>query len=593
MKWQVPQQSPVSLYIFKKAITENRNISKHLICNNIEKVMKKSKITLPVIFLLTLLLFPGISFSQSRGVQSITEKELRYHLEFLGAKEFRGRETPSSELEIATLYIGNWAKNAGLKPVFKDGSFYQDVPVIVKSVFQPNSKIRVKKGSGESIYYYGKGFGGIFSSGGSCSGDVVFAGLGVSDPEKGWDDLKDLDLNGKVVLILDELQPGSKYEIGVSLSGRLNSRVSVLRDRGAAAVFSIVSNEREEKLNKGLNIFENSPVGRMGVLFDSQKIKFPPFTTQQIAQTAAQPLVPIGQAEISHELASEILGVPKNEIEEMFRTIKRGEQVPSRAIPEVHVNFDIEIEQHESTPRNVIAIVEGSDPVLKNEYIVVSGHIDARGMSEGEAIAGADDNATAIVALMEIGRALLIERPKRSVILCWYTGEEQGMNGSHYFINNCPVPVEKISACLNMDMIGRNNPDSLYLVGSDLLSSGLDASIKKVNKSSGINFGFDYMYSNLTNPQRVYFRSDHYPFIRFGIPSVWFFCGFTPDYHTPNDILEFIDYPKFLKTTKLVYLTAYDIGNMKEMLKLDVNPAVTSRGKHNLTETSLFQNAGQ
>ena len=163
------------------------------------------------------------------------------------------------------------------------------------------------------------------------------------------------------------------------------------------------------------------------------------------------------------------------------------------------------------------------------------------------------------------------------------------MNGSHYFINNSPVPVEKISACLDMDMLGRNNADSLYLVGSDLLSSELDASIRRANSKSGINFGFDYRYSNLTHPQRVYFRSDHYPFIRFGIPSVWFFCGFTNDYHTYRDVPESINYVKFLKATRLVYATAIDIGNARNLLKLDVNPSVTSRGSHNLRETSLFQ----
>lgn len=163
------------------------------------------------------------------------------------------------------------------------------------------------------------------------------------------------------------------------------------------------------------------------------------------------------------------------------------------------------------------------------------------------------------------------------------------MNGSHFFINNCPIPVEKISACLNMDMIGRNDPDSLFLVGSDLLSTGLDASINKVNKKHGINFRFDYRYSDPAHPQRVYFRSDHYPFIRFGIPGVWFFSGFTPDYHTSRDVTEFVDYIKVCKTTKLVYLTAFDIGNMKELLKLDVNPAVITRGIHNLTERSLFE----
>src|ERR1035437_236466 len=141
--------------------------------------MKKQQIYLKLTALLILFNVFQISFSQSRGVKTITEKELRYHLEFIGAKEFRGRETPSTELSIATLYIGNWAKNAGLKPILKDGSFYQHVPVIVKTVFQPNTRLRVQKGTGESIYYYGKGFGGNFSNNGSYSGSVVLAGLGV------------------------------------------------------------------------------------------------------------------------------------------------------------------------------------------------------------------------------------------------------------------------------------------------------------------------------------------------------------------------------------------------------------------------------
>ena len=273
----------------------------------------------------------------------------------------------------------------------------------------------------------------------------------------------------------------------------------------------------------------------------------------------------------------------------MFTAVRQGQRLNVKELPDVYVKLDVEVENYRATSRNVIAVVEGSDPILKNEYVVICGHHDGRGIDDGEIIAAADDNGTAAVALMEIGQALLVERPKRSVILAWVTGEEQGMNGSHYFINNCPVPVEKITACLNTDMLGRNHADSLFLIGSDLLSSELDASIRKMNQKPGINFGFDYSYSNLTHPQRVYFRSDHYPFIRFGIPSVWFFCGFTPDYHTYRDVNERIDYGKFLKITKLVYATAMDIGNVKNMLKLDVNPAVTSRGNHNLRESSLFQ----
>jgi hypothetical protein len=474
----------------------------------------------------------------------------------------------------------------------QDGSFYQSVPVTVTSVFQPGTRITISGGKGERIYYYGQAFGGNFSVSGSYSGDVVFAGLGISDPENGWDDLKDLDLRGKIVIILDALRPGYKAPSGPYYYYRLNSIISALHDKGASAVLSVISPEREEKFNSGFNIFDDIPSGKLGIIYDSQRTKFESESSKKPTETTS-PSLPFEQAEISQAIAAEILGLTVNDITDMFMKIKQGQQVTSKEVSGVRVQLDVTVEYIKRTSRNVIAVVEGSDPNLRNEYIVICGHPDGLGLREGEVLSGADDNCTATVALIEIAQALLSERPKRSVIIAWFTGEEKMMNGSHYFINNCPVPVQKISACLNMDMLGRNNTDSLFLVCPDLLSSELDASINKVNKKSGINFGFDYRYSNISNPEQVYFRSDHYPFIRFGIPSVWFFSGFTPDYHTPRDATEFINYKKFYRITKLVYLAAFDIGNMKELLKLDVNPKVISRGAHNLAESSLFIYTGK
>ncbi len=529
------------------------------------------------------------TYSQLKGLKTITERELRYHLEFLGAPEFRGRETPSHELEIATLYIGNWARHEGLKPLMKNGSFYQEVPLTVISVFQPETRIKISRDGTDRIFYFGRSFGGNFTASGSYSGNIVFAGLGISDPESGWDDLKDLDLSGRIVVILDEPRPGDKYISGSTYASRLNSRIAEIRKRGAAAVLSVIPPEREKRKSEGINIFDYIPTGRLETIYDSQKTVLSFGTEPSSSKRNTRPAIPFEKAEIDHALAAEALGIDKDEIKDMFNIIRKGVQIPSREVKGISIRLDVETESFQSTSRNILAVIEGSDPVLKNEYVVICGHHDARGIDDGQIIAGADDNGTAVVALMEIGQALLAERPKRSVILAWVTGEEQGMNGSHYFINNCPVPVEKISACLDMDMLGRNNPDSLFLVASNLLSSELDASINRVNRKFGINFGFDYRYSDISHPQRVYYRSDHYPFLRFGIPSVWFFCGFTPDYHTERDIPEFIDYKKFIKVTKLVYLTAFDIANKEHLLRLDVNPAVTSRGKQNLKEKSLFE----
>ncbi len=552
--------------------------------------MKKNDISLKIFFLFVFVAFCGSLSGQSKGLKSISEKELRYHLEFLGAREFRGRETPSTELDIATLYLANWSRNAGLKTILPDGSYYQYVPLTVTKVSKPETRITISGHNGEKIFYYGHAMGGNFSVSGSYSGEVVVAGLGISDPENKWDDMKDLDVTGKIVIILDSPRKGYKNPEGRYYFVRLNSIISGLRDRGAAAVLSVVSPEREEKLEAGFNIFDRLPSGRLGIVFDSQKTDFNPESAK--SKDSSRPLLPFEQAEISHAAAAAILGVTTEDISGMFRKIRNGEQIRIGEVVGVRVRLDVMVVTEKSSSRNVIAVIEGSDPVLKNEYVVVCGHPDGLGLREGEVLAGADDNGTATVALIEIAQALMTERPKRSVIIGWFTGEEKMMNGSHYFINNCPVPVEKISACLNMDMLGRNNTDSLYLVCSDLLSSELDATIRNVNKKSGIRFGFDYRYSSISHPDQVYFRSDHYPFVRFGIPSVWYFSGFTPDYHTPKDVTEYINYEKFCKITKLVYLTAFDIGNKSELLKLDVNPKVTSRGKLNLTEPSLFRYTG-
>lgn len=538
------------------------------------------------LFVLLIVLLLGISpcWAQVKGLKTITENELRMHLEFIAAEEFQGRETPSPHLEICTLYLGNLAKVYGLKPIMPDGSYYQTIPVNVTSVSQTNTRMRIISERGERVYYYEKDFGGSFRRSGSYTGDVVFVGFGLSAPDQGWDDCKDLDLSGKVVVILDGKLP-ERHALAAT-ANRARSRINALRNKGAAAVLTVVSKDRQKKKDAGVEIFYNIPRGRMAVSYESQRrsrssvpAKKPPIRQR--------PPLPFANSEISHEVAFEILGLSREELSEMFAKIECGQQVPGISFPKRRIELRIEVETRPDTTRNVLGLVEGSDPNLKNEYLVICAHHDHLGVRNGEVIAGADDNGSGTVALIEIAQALLTDRPKRSVIIAWFTGEERGYIGSQFFLNNCPVPIEKISACLNMDMLSRNDPESLYLVASDLLSSELDGSIHKVNKEYDINFDFSYIYSNRTHPQRVYYRSDQYPHIRFGIPSVWFFCGFTPDYHTPRDIVEFVDYKKMLKVTKLVYLTAFDVGNKEALLKLDVNPDVTSRGKHNLSIESI------
>jgi Zn-dependent M28 family amino/carboxypeptidase len=182
--------------------------------------------------------------------------------------------------------------------------------------------------------------------------------------------------------------------------------------------------------------------------------------------------------------------------------------------------------------------------------------------------------------MFSIGKALLVERPKRSVIFVWHTGEEKGLLGAYYFVSHSPVPVEKITANLNMDMLARNDPNSIYVIGSNKLSSELDKTLNDISKR--VKLGLDYEYENPAHPDRFFFRSDQYPYIRYGIPGAWLFCGTTGDYHQATDTEDRVDYGKVEKATRLVYLATMEIGNRPALLKLDLNPQVTARGKQNL-----------
>jgi Zn-dependent M28 family amino/carboxypeptidase len=229
-----------------------------------------------------------------------------------------------------------------------------------------------------------------------------------------------------------------------------------------------------------------------------------------------------------------------------------------------------------------VAWLEGSDPGLRNEYLTISSHHDHNPPREGRIFPGSDDNISGVVGMFELAEALLIRRPKRSVIFVWNTAEEKGLIGSYYFVQHCPVPVDRISANLNLDMISRNATDHLYLIGSNKLSSELDASIRAMNRDPGPGLTLDDKYESPAHPDRFFFRSDQYPYIRYGIPGVWFFCGTTEDYHMEGDIEAKADYAKMEKVCRLVYRVAMDIGDKPALLKLDLRPEVTARGPENM-----------
>ncbi len=523
---------------------------------------------------------PGIA--QSKGLKAISTRDMKIYLQFLGAKEFRGRSAPSVEINIASKYIALEAERIGLKPLLANGSFFQDVPVEVTTISPAKSSLRLFGDSGEQRFYFPRSFSANVRTGGewSAAGGLVFVGSAFAAAEPKWDDAADIDLRGKFAVILDVPPPASGAQRQSPAAASL-ARTRLLRDKGAIGLITVIGREREDNLVKKSLSFDVAERLRFLDIDTANPLPAPSLKPAGQPAAAAVAPAPFYTAEVRHDAGAVLLGVSKAEIDKMFDTLAQGQAVPARSLEGKAVEITVMFERRVTSTPNVVVYLPGSDLKLKNEYVAICSHHDGNPPREGRVFPAADDNASGCIGMLEIAKALMIERPKRSVIFVWNTAEERGLVGSYYFVQHCPVPAENISANLNLDMITRNNPNGIFLIGSNKVSTELDKSIQTMN-ARNIGLKLDYTYEDPGHPDRFFFRSDQYPYVRYGIPGVWFFCGTTADYHQETDVEEKADYAKMEKVTKLVYLVTMDIGNKPGLLKLDANPEITARGKHNM-----------
>ncbi len=516
--------------------------------------------------------------AQSRGLKAIRASDMRSHLEFLAAPEFAGRPAPSPEVDIASLYIALEARRIGLQPLLPDGSYLQYFPVEVMSVAPEKSRLKLIANGRQVIFDFPQSFGPASRAAGesgAVSGEVVFLGTSLNPPVEGWSSLSIPDLRGKVAVILDVRQSAGTGQASADARALAGARSRLLRERGAVGLVTVITPERENNFV------------RKGTSFDvtmSQRTRFPDVETGYPGSAPAAPgppQAPFLWVDARHETGASILGVAPAELAAMFAAAGSGKPVPARTFDGRTLEIAIYHDTIRSRTPNVVGWIAGRDRELSREYIVIGSHQDHLSPRDGRVLPGADDDGSGTVAMLSLARAFVAERPRRSVIFVWHTAEEEGLMGAYYLVEHCPVPVEKISADLNLDMISRNDPGLIYLIGSNKLSTELDAAIHAANDRSS-RFKLDYTYESPAHPDRFFFRSDQLPYIRYGIPGVWFFCGTTPDYHQETDLVERCDFAKMEKVTKLVYLTAMDIGNRPGLLKLDINPEITKRGPENM-----------
>lgn len=515
------------------------------------------RITIKYFFVtISLLFFLQPVDAQDKTGENVSISELKFNLEYLASDEMEGREATTKGEELAAEFISEKLVEYGIEPFGDDGSYFQVFDVDVRSV-SPGSYIEIISADGE-VEKLSVGDDFYLSTSTLPSNDcndvereVIFAGYGISAEKYDYDDYEGVEVRDKVVLIYRE----TPQEDGESIFSEEDSKkfsdtkykLKNAIDHGAAGLIFIPSG-LAIKYWKWLKSRALSPSFKLIDLSESTDGTAP---SMILSKDAVETL--LDKERYSYE---ELIDANQNEEKiEWFELSKK-----------IKFNYSVTREKKES--RNIIGIIEGIDDKLKNEFVTVGAHYDHEGIINGEVYNGADDNASGTSAILEIGRRLVLAgENNRSVLLTFHAAEEKGLLGSKYLTGNSDF-INDVVVNINMDMVGRESVDSIFCIGSGKLSTELYELVGTVNEET-VNFVLDYTYDDPNDPNRYYYRSDHYNFARYGIPIVFFYDHMTVDYSKPTDDADKINFQKIDKLCTLVTELALRIANLDHRLIVD------------------------
>jgi hypothetical protein len=470
-----------------------------------------------------------------KGLSSITEAELRNHIFFLASDYLNGRVSTTPEYAIAAQYVASQFAAAGVKPgVTSDSvqSFFQTLP-FTKTVYNDQFNLILKNGDKETRLVHKDDFKLLNGNQFNFEGvPMVYVGYGISEPDHGWNDLKDADLQGKIVVCL----AGAPQKNGKPvLPQNVNDKYQGPRGLNTK-IFSGMG-------SKGaLGFLVVDPDGAGGLVFDETQSRF---AKERSVYQGRQRGGGMGSM-------TPVFLVKPSFLETL--TPKMIEK--STFTGKIEILGDVKMQVN-----NVIGIIPGTDSILKNEYIVVGGHLDHVAPQRGAACNGADDNASGSAGVMEIAEAIAMNPCKRSVIVATWAGEEMGLLGSVYFLQSGLFPKDQIKFNINLDMIGRTGK------GNEATRAHYAVTDKKYVKSIGelinqANQGITDFPILIDDDEHSPGGSDHMTFIQAGIPAFFFFSGVHADLHKPGDDPDKIDYPKAEKVSRLAYLIAEKLANL-------------------------------
>jgi len=525
-------------------------------------------------------MFGGSASGQKKisGADLITSADLESHMTFLASPLLRGRENGEPGLEIAQQYIVSQVKIMGLKPANGE-TYYQPYKIFKTNMVPYRTMIQIIGKNNDTVIIRKPVFNVIpeIPSDFDVSGEVIFAGYGLKQDKYKYNDLENLKAEGKILLIMygaPTSDDGKKYLFDSvdwdSFLKSINVKVLSLMGTKARAVIIVMDPK------SGFSSFDQKYPGYAGVLSSSTSLS---------RERARNPLMANLPKIIfaDRSVADEILRGSGHTLEELQKKIDSEVKPFTFRIPEKQVRVREAAVQKEITLNNVAAYIEGSDPVLKDEFVIFSGHADHIGATGDKINAGADDNASGCAALLSMAKAFqsLEKKPLRSILFLWVSGEEIGLFGSSSYINNPLVPLDKTVADLNMDMIGRikgvadstsetpmTGPKGVFVI-TGYQSRELMAIAEEVDKTTVLDF--DYSLSAKNHPEQLLTRSDHFNFVKKDIPVLFFTTGLHTEYHTPSDVLEKIDFNKMELVSRTMYQIGYNVANRKTRIVVD-NP---------------------
>ncbi len=469
---------------------------------------------------------------------AITAKEVAAHVGYLASQELAGRGSGTSGNNLAGDYLAERFKAFGLKPAGESGGYFQQFSVFTGIELGAKSALTIHQGkSPRSLKVRDEFMPLSFTKNGAAYAPVVFAGYGISKPDLGYDDYAGIDVKGKIVLVL-RYTPDMDEQGKFGPYAQLAYKTMTAREKGAAGILLLTGPLGDNKENLGRFVADSA---------------------------SADCGIPAGF--IKADQVDKLLAPTQKTVRDLQIMIAHG-KTQSFLLPGVRIGMRMEVERQTAPTRNVLGFLEGSDPKLKDQVVVIGAHYDHLGMGGSHSLAestepaihhGADDNASGTAGVLELAQYFASNREKagRSLLFMGFSGEEIGLIGSAHWTKQPTIPLERIAAMVNLDMVGRMKNDTFSVIGI-ATSKSFNPLVDEVNKGFGFNL-------QTTGPASGPFGgSDQQSFYIKGIPVLFFFTGVHPDYHRPSDTADKVNNEGTAKLLRFVADTTERLSKVPE-----------------------------